>query len=121
MGIDKLVPRGKQVLSIQYFRAAAALMVVAHHGHQKLPWLIERYPYKLGEAGVDIFFVISGFVMVYITNNSRVGCFDFLRDRVTRIVPLYWLATMTLAALVIVRPSAINDSSELTVRHLLLS
>jgi len=45
------------------------------------------------ESGVDIFFVISGFIMVYILKpDSRPG--DFWLQRFTRIVPLYWLATI---------------------------
>jgi len=53
---------------------------------------------KLGQrrGGVDIFFIISGFVMVISSRRlvDRPGAWlIFLRHRVVRIVPLYWLLT----------------------------
>jgi peptidoglycan/LPS O-acetylase OafA/YrhL len=49
-----------------------------------------------GAAGVDIFFIISGFVMVISSRRfvDRAGTWlIFLRHRAVRIVPLYWLLT----------------------------
>ena len=46
-----------------------------------------------GWVGVDLFFVISGFIMVYVTQNSGYGISTarrFIRSRVTRIYPLWW-------------------------------
>lgn len=84
---------------MQYLRALAAVAVtvshtlgdiVYHGGPDLFPW------YYVGAAGVDLFFVISGFVMLY-TAGDRFGetgsATGFLRRRITRIVPLYWLAT----------------------------
>lgn len=76
--------------NIQLLRAAAAYMVALHHIQSKYGGN------DLGALGVDIFFVISGFIMVF-TNYSRPRSpTDFWRDRALRIVPLYWLATFTL-------------------------
>jgi exopolysaccharide production protein ExoZ len=50
-----------------------------------------------GAAGVDLFFVISGFVMVYASESlfgSLAGSWTFLVRRIIRIVPIYWLATI---------------------------
>lgn len=110
----------RQILSIQYLRAIAALMVVAHHGRERLPWLVEQYPYKLGQTGVDIFFVISGFVMIYITHGVAAAPTGFLKDRITRIVPLYWAATLLLLVALIVAPSLARNS-EVSLSHLVLS
>ena len=77
----------KQFQSIQYLRAAAALGVVAFHTHMTGP---------LGQIGVDVFFVISGFIMwLVIQRESRPG--DFLLRRVLRIWPLYAFATLVMA------------------------
>jgi exopolysaccharide production protein ExoZ len=80
----------KEILSIQYLRGVAALLVVFHHifspqglGYIFLPWL--------GSFGVDIFFVISGFVMWHTTAGATISVFGFWRRRITRIVPLYWI------------------------------
>ncbi|MBW8881102.1 MAG: acyltransferase, partial [Asticcacaulis sp.] len=52
-----------------------------------------------GRFGVDIFFVISGFIMCWIglkAFGERNGPRNFIVDRVTRIVPLYWACTLAL-------------------------
>ena len=49
-----------------------------------------------GQAGVDLFFVVSGFIMVYVSRDvfGKPGAaIDFLQRRIIRIVPLYWIAT----------------------------
>ena len=76
---------------IQVLRAVAAIMVVFHHARLSIPGS-EGLPHW-GASGVDIFFVISGFVMAYTTPVSvkASGAWLFLRKRVARIVPLYWL------------------------------
>lgn len=55
-----------------------------------------------GAAGVDLFFVISGFIMLY-TSSRYFGApgaaGDFLKRRLVRIVPLYWLCTLAVVAL----------------------
>lgn len=45
-------------------------------------------------GGVDIFFVISGFVMVRSTSSRDISPGEFMAQRVQRIVPLYWIATV---------------------------
>jgi len=55
-------------------------------------------------AGVDLFFVISGFIIVYASEPlfGKANAAEFLRRRTLRIVPLYWLAlTMRLALLAV--------------------
>lgn len=87
--------RFETLWSIQYLRAAAALMVVWHHAlHQ-----VEDYEALLprssfGANGVDLFFVISGLIMVLTTQGRDVSPWDFARRRLIRIVPLYWLVTI---------------------------
>lgn len=108
--------------SIQYLRGVAAMLVVLFHVFPQL----ERMGYR-GErplalsAGVDVFFVISGFVMVYSTaRNPDRGGLAFLRDRLVRIAPLYWVLSLVMLALLIVVPS-IAQSSRLDTGHVLAS
>lgn len=101
------------IYNIQILRAIAALMVVAYHtvGTSEKYSLPTNFIYNVdnwGAAGVDIFFVISGFIMVYIQHKKQRSPFQFLADRVERIVPLYWFLTLFLATLVVVLPSAFN-------------
>jgi len=81
----------KSLVGVQYLRAIAALLVVLHHATDKagMPW-------ALGASGVDIFFVISGFIMTLITGPETTPG-GFMSDRLRRIVPIYWLATCVMA------------------------
>jgi exopolysaccharide production protein ExoZ len=90
---------------IQALRAIAALMVVAHHAitiahaGSGLPRPLIVGAASLDEfgcAGVDVFFVISGFIMAR-SLERRDGSPDartFLRRRVIRIAPPFWIATI---------------------------
>jgi exopolysaccharide production protein ExoZ len=78
-------------VSIQILRAVAALAVVVFHAGQRI-----AVPFSVGQAGVDIFFVISGFVMWIVTDNGKTPT-EFIRARIFRIAPLYWIATLLMA------------------------
>jgi exopolysaccharide production protein ExoZ len=90
--------------SIQYLRALAAFSVAAFHAFQ---WA--RLDFDIGGAGVDIFFVISGFIMWRTTEGSDLSAMEFLRRRAVRIVPLYWLVTLALVASALVWPTRFPD------------
>lgn len=77
----------RQFYGLQYLRAMAALAVLNVHAFQ-----LERTPFGILGTGVDLFFVLSGFLMVAITDEST-RPMAFLRARIRRIVPLYWLIT----------------------------
>lgn len=67
-----------------------------------------------GQCGVDIFFVISGFVMAYITygkHHSPGAVRDFLKRRIVRIVPLYWFYTSILALLLFFVPQLFSRAT----------
>ncbi len=84
---------GLQVLRVM----AAVLVLITHSGFYASERLDSSFKYwETGAAGVDLFFVISGFVMVYSSVHligDRKGWLVFSQRRVIRIVPMYWLAT----------------------------
>lgn len=96
--VERLVSGEKTIDGIQVLRAAAAMMVVMHHARHSVSGS-DGWP-AFGSSGVDVFFVISGFVMAHTTRNlADVGSncrfresWLFLRKRAARIIPLYWLA-----------------------------
>jgi exopolysaccharide production protein ExoZ len=96
--------------TIQYLRALAALLVVFQHALQQIPAFAKIWPTTIGEGGVDLFFVISGFVMFYSAGRAPMTRGEFVRKRIERIVPLYWIMTFATAALLIVAPSLPRDS-----------
>lgn len=84
-------------LSIHYLRAVAALMVATYHIFTSFAFMFTGLPYASWlKGGVDIFFVISGFVMVTSTSGRTVAPRAFMADRIFRIVPLYWVATLAM-------------------------
>ena len=108
--------RGTPVLlSIQVLRALAALAVVAYHA---LQW--DRGGFDVGRAGVDVFFVISGFIMWHVTSGRDVAPGAFLWRRFTRVAPLYWLATLGALAVALVWPAFLPEVRP-GWRHLALS
>lgn len=78
----------KVIYGIQYLRAIAALAVVLFHAAEKT-----GHHFAIGAAGVDVFFVISGFIMWVISDRRAQQPGRFLLERAVRIVPVYWLAT----------------------------
>ena len=82
----------KRLYGLQYLRGLAACGVVAYNAADRA-----GRPFAAGEAGVDLFFVLSGFLMWAITDAaSRPG--SFLADRAKRIVPSYWIVTSVMLA-----------------------
>ena len=98
-----------QLISIQYLRAIAALMVVIVHMGiplKRMGW-VGVWPERLS-SGVNIFFVISGFIMFVMTYGKNVGPAEFYYRRIVRIVPLYWMLTSIIVLIMLISPSAMN-------------
>jgi peptidoglycan/LPS O-acetylase OafA/YrhL len=91
-----------QLKSIQVLRAVAALGVLTLHAATEKVTHMGGDPgpfrnFLLGAAGVDLFFVISGFVMVYSSEalfGRPGGPRKFFLRRLARIAPLYWVMTL---------------------------
>jgi len=99
------------IYPIQYLRAVAALMVVFHHSLIQMPWLARFHQSSIGSHGVDLFFVISGFVMVVTTHGREVTRAEFMRRRIVRVVPLYWALTLFTVLCVALAPGLFRTTS----------
>jgi exopolysaccharide production protein ExoZ len=112
--------RSAKIESVQALRAAAALSVAILHalqqaivfdssgimarGYFALPW----------GAGVDLFFVISGFVMVYASDDlfgRRGAPALFMSRRLIRIVPLYWVVTTLFLLAALAAGTAVSEGA----------
>jgi exopolysaccharide production protein ExoZ len=96
---------GPELYGIQMLRAVAALAVVAHHALEESNGAAGRFsPDWLttsGASGVDVFFVISGFIMLHVSfrpGRKPIGPGSFLFRRATRIYPIYWLCCCAMLA-----------------------
>ncbi len=111
--------KGGVLPGVQYLRYFAALLVVLSHTWQLVPKVGARdlsSGFDGGASGVDIFFVISGFIMVYITQARETRGRDFFLHRVLRIAPAYWVATLIMTVCLIIAPSLFS-SAHLTLVH----
>lgn len=102
----------KRISSIQYLRGLASLgVVLCHYGSG-----LTNYPklskvFNFGQTGVQVFFLISGFIVVYSLINSNYHTsqlFRFLLRRATRIDPPYFvtiLLTLVLFRILMLIPS----------------
>ena len=102
---------------VQALRAIAAGMVVFFHIYT---WQVKYFPTthlfpKVAtalESGVDLFFVISGFIMMHITPRAFVGWRDqaaFLFRRFARIYPTYWAVALPLLLVYFWNPTLFNS------------
>lgn len=88
----------REIGNIQVLRGVAALSVVMFHAQQELTFRHLPLPLPdlfVGAAGVDVFFAVSGFIILYASAplfGRTTAVVSFARRRAARIVPLYWLA-----------------------------
>lgn len=101
------------LLPVQYLRAVAALAVyyfhfyvVRHGSYEANDPPIEQ----IGSAGVDLFFVISGFIMAMLVWNRQTTFSGFMRDRLIRIVPLYWVGTLVVFGIALLIPTLLGST-----------
>jgi len=116
-GMSQISPSHTRVVSIQVLRGVAALMVIFYH--LRFSEQLMSTPEKcvlsplliMGAAGVDLFFVISGFIMVTVTQKkfgAKGAVRAFLYSRFSRVYPIYWLFTLAILTLSLLKPSLLN-------------
>jgi exopolysaccharide production protein ExoZ len=107
-----LSPNQKNFQLIQVLRGVACILVALMHitvtfsEIYQLPFFWDIF--KFGGSGVDIFFVLSGFVITYsnrqyLTKATNIG--NFLKKRAIRIFPIYWIIISFLLLLQLLLPS----------------
>jgi len=104
-------PANAKLINIQVLRAVAVALVVIYHMRLMTP-LNRSGSYEFGQGGVDIFFVISGFIMAWIIRvTTEADPVTFASRRLTRIVPLYWLLTVLLFVAALKAPSLLSNGA----------
>jgi exopolysaccharide production protein ExoZ len=106
--------RSARLPMVQALRAFAALMVVMQHvqhdARNVTPTFVPSTLLPWG-GGVDIFFVISGFIIVHASRSlfGQPGAWRrFLARRASRIVPLYWLVTTLYIVVALLMPGTLR-------------
>lgn len=114
------VPIGR-IESLQVLRGIAALLIMAKHALYEVD-LISTIDFHYGNfqhysVGIDIFFVLSGFIMVYISRNNHGAAYakTFMIRRILRIVPPYWFYTLLLAVVAFMMPQVLGKAELLPI------
>jgi len=100
-----------RLLGLQLLRGIAANLVVLQHLWEfELKYAGTQLPtvVRYGDLGVDVFFVLSGFVVVAVAGRG-VGPVNFLWRRIARIYPTYWLATGIMIAAAVAVPGLVHE------------
>lgn len=114
--------REHDLVSVQCLRGIAAMMVVCFHCFPQL----ERMGYSGNQhvslsSGVDIFFIISGFIMLVSARRSPSrGAGAFLLNRAVRILPIYWILTSVIVAVALAAPQLLA-STRFELSHVIKS
>lgn len=99
------------IYNFQALRALAALMVLfVHIDLLARPLGLDGHDMAFGNVGVDLFFVLSGFVIVHSTRRRPQSAGSFAVNRIVRVVPLYWLLTLGVFAVALVAPAMLNST-----------
>jgi exopolysaccharide production protein ExoZ len=97
---------GRKLSGIEALRGLAASAVVLYHAaryvRRTCDWNLAEKLFQFGHAGVDLFFVISGFVILYahyddLGRPNRIA--HYAQRRFTRVLPVYWVALLITIAL----------------------
>ncbi|MBS9881890.1 acyltransferase [Vibrio alginolyticus] len=104
-----------RIQSLQVLRGVAAWAVVYHH-YMQIFYNFESSNYigeifsQRGGFGVDLFFVLSGFVMFIAATRSSVNAKEFFLKRLFRVFPAYWFFTALLLLFTVAMPEAFESS-----------
>jgi peptidoglycan/LPS O-acetylase OafA/YrhL len=99
----------KKIEGLQVMRAIAATFVMMFHGMHMLHrdtgfWFLNR-TMTIGYSGVDIFFVISGFIILYTSDFGPFSIVAFFKKRFIRVYPIYWIVNILLLIAYFISPS----------------
>jgi exopolysaccharide production protein ExoZ len=107
--------------NVQCLRAVAAYMVVLYHARLLTP-IGSMVSFDFGNAGVDVFFFISGFIINHVGARDDVGApLRFLVKRAIRIVPLYWVLTLAIGIVGQAMPSLAGAGGRPDIGRILMS
>lgn len=120
-----LVNEKKNFQLLQVLRGVASLIVVFYHAtvnyREKINESFLFGYFSFGNRGVDLFFVISGFIITYTSYNSLgqpSKLWTFIKRRFVRIFPVYWIVITGFLLLQITLPSFYNSHYDLNASNL---
>ncbi len=100
MTLEQSAQNTQKIGSINTLRFIAAIFVVLYHYgfsfyYRDLSYVdtpILRYLFQYGYLGVDLFFIMSGFVISLSAENR--GAYGFFKSRIGRLYPVFWASAI---------------------------
>lgn len=123
---SKALPQTEQLRAVQVLRAVAAFLVTIAHASEEAKYffhftpLFETDPFG---KGVDLFFVISGFIIYYSSTklfNTPHASKTFIFNRALRVIPLYYIFTSLMVVTLVLFPGGIKEA-KFDIGHILSS
>lgn len=113
---DAAQVRSARIEPLQALRGLAAFLILSKHAIYEVS-ITSTLPFHFGNIGyytigIDIFFVLSGFIMVYTSwgKSGFAAAKDFAFRRIIRIVPIYWFYTFVMAAVALFIPQVLGEA-----------
>lgn len=101
--------KGRKIDSLQALRAFAAISVMFFHGtevlYEQLGYVFLNNFFMAGFSGVQLFFVLSGFIIFYTSYSKSLSVKEFLIKRIIRIYPVHTLIITSLVVLYFISPT----------------
>ena len=100
--------------NLEILRGVAAIAVVLYHASAtagEYYWINNVFSFIAynGAIGVDIFFVLSGFLMGNVLCQGNMSPIRFIKRRALRIIPSYYVMNLLIVTLLVVYPDAFNQ------------
>jgi len=103
-----------ELQSIRLLRFVGCLFIVLYHAEMPLYRLsggMRVMPVSFAAFGTDLFFVITGFLTVYVTFGKTLTFKDFMLRRLARLAPLYWLFTSLMLLTLFLAPHLLHSTT----------
>ncbi|RIV88575.1 acyltransferase [Aurantiacibacter xanthus] len=99
------------IYNFQALRAFAVFLVLFVHIEDLVASVgISQSMLAFGNVGVDLFFVLSGFVIVHSTIKTNPSATEFFKSRLVRIVPIYWILTLGVFSIALFSPNLLGST-----------
>lgn len=115
----------KELFLLQVLRGIASTLVLLFHVNENM--LVEfnviffRNIFKFGSSGVDLFFVLSGFIIAY-TNKSHIhikkNWVSYIKKRIIRIYPIYWVVILFFLGIQLLLPEFYKTGFSFTLYNI---
>jgi exopolysaccharide production protein ExoZ len=123
-----MVTENHKLGSLEAGRGIAAFLVVLAHVNLDFEYFHNHKIFNgffvFGHAGVDFFFVLSGFIIFFIHSKDIAKpeqTWNFIFKRISRIYPTYWIVTIILIVSYIFLPNLSADGSNFSISRIIKS